>query len=70
MRKVQNIELKNRTCKMCNADDIGDEFHLLINCKSVTLVELRKQFLSTLLEITPQINQLSNECKFFISFVS
>ena len=49
---------------MCNADDIGDEFHLLMKCKSVTLVELRKQFLSTLLEITPQINQLSNECKF------
>ena len=35
---------------MCNADDIGDKFYLLINCKYVTLVELRKQFLSTLLE--------------------
>ena len=45
--RYKNIELKSRTCKMCNADDIGDELHLLMNCKSVTLVELRKQFLST-----------------------
>ena len=59
--RYKNIELKNRTCKMCNADDIGDEFHLLMKCKSVTLVELRKQFLSTLLEITPRINQSTNQ---------
>ena len=39
-----------------------------MNCKSVTLVELRKQFLSTLLEIAPQINQLFNECKFVYIF--
>ena len=53
---------------MCNADDIGDEFHLLMNCKFVTVVEIRKQFLSTLSEITPQIDQLSNECKFVYIF--
>ena len=31
----QGIERKNRTCNICNKNEIGDEFHYILQCPSL-----------------------------------
>jgi len=56
-----NIPLVSRTCNLCNADDIGDEFHYLFECAAFTVDRNKylKQFFITRPN-TLKMNQLFN----------
>ena len=40
-----NIEREDRFCNICNLETIGDEYHLIFECKNERIVDLRRKFL-------------------------
>ncbi len=43
--RFQNIPRESRFCDFCDSEQLGDEFHMILECKS--LVDLRKKYLPT-----------------------
>ena len=52
--RTQNIPTERRYSELCNANQIGDQFQLLLECKKQTVSNLRKIFLPQylLLDVT------------------
>ncbi|MES9880523.1 MAG: reverse transcriptase family protein [Sedimenticola sp.] len=48
-----NIEYGDRKCNICNTNDIGDEFHYLFICSSLS--EERKKYLDTYYYLRPNV---------------
>ena len=40
--RYQNVDRDRRFCQLCNDNKIGDEFHIMLECKNNTLVAQRK----------------------------
>ena len=56
--RYANIEQKKRLCTIGNSDDVGDEYHYFINCKSHKLENLRETFSKEILEINSGLSSL------------
>ena len=41
--RKQNIDAENRICNICNSNEVGNEFHFLIKCQNIQLIELRQK---------------------------
>ena len=50
--RYNNIERKNRLCKMCPSNSIGDENHYMFYCKHDKLKNSREEFLVKLADIS------------------
>ena len=59
----QNIPREHRTCPLCQKQDLGDEFHYMLNCSFFT--DARKSLLPTKFVRRPNILQFNNlmSCK-------
>jgi hypothetical protein len=78
MGRWHRIERHNRHCNVCQYQELGDEFHYILQCRS--LVDIRKQFLNpyfihkiNILKFgklfqSKQKRKLKNLCK-FIRFI-
>ena len=44
--RYMNINKQDRICTMCNNNDIGDEYHLVMECKNHKVVQIRKNTLT------------------------
>ena len=54
----QNIERQNRKCTLCNANEIGDEFHYIMKCQHFE--QNRKMYISNNFLIRPNILKFEN----------
>ena len=54
----RNIPRENRTCPLCNSNDVGDEFHYLFTCSS--LLDDRKLFLKSKYRNRPNVLKLQS----------
>ena len=69
-----NIPRENRKCNLCNLEEIGDEFHYILNCpyfKQYSDIYIKKRYtkrpnIINFLEIMASTNKLNltNLCKF------
>jgi hypothetical protein len=66
--RYNNIDINDRTCRMCTNSHIGDEFHLLMACDHNELNILRNDFFEDIFKILPPIQDFSNELKFVYIF--
>ena len=41
--RYSNIERHKRYCDICNEEKLGDEFHLLLECKNTNIVDIRNR---------------------------
>ena len=57
-----NVLLENRTCTLCNNEDIGDEIHFLCVCPQFELI--RPQYYETYNNFKHGFSNLDNESKF------
>ena len=59
----QNIPREHRTCPLCRKQDLGDEFHYMLNCSFFT--DARKSLLPKKFARRPNILQFNNlmSCK-------
>ena len=62
--RSQNIERDRRFCTLCK-NDIGNECHILLECKNQSLSKLRFQFLVKINNIIPQFEFLTNKNKMY-----
>ena len=40
-----NIDRSDRYCEFCNSGEVGDEYHVLLECKSHEIVKHRREFI-------------------------
>ena len=62
--RLRNITLKDRICKYCDVNEIGDEYHFLINCKNVAIKALRQNLFDKIGFMTPQFFSLPKKSQF------
>ena len=43
--RYHNIERNRRYCTLCEANCIGDEYHLVFECKNVNIVNIRTKYI-------------------------
>ena len=43
MKDGNNIPRENRKCNLCNLEEIGDEFHYILNCPYLYQEEIYKK---------------------------
>ena len=43
--RYNNIPIHHRYCEICEENQIGDEYHILLECKNEQIVRLRKMYL-------------------------
>ena len=51
----QNLPRKNRTCKLCLRNDIGDEFHYLFNCEDTYIMQSRMTYMPKYFYLHPNV---------------
>ena len=51
----QNLPRKDRTCKLCLRNDIGDEFHYLFNCDDTCIMQSRMTFMPRYFYLHPNV---------------
>ncbi len=59
-----NILRNNRTCKLCNSDEIGDEFHCTFTCTHPDVVQWRAVLTKEIIAISPQFRHLPKKQQF------
>ena len=55
---------KESLCKYCDVNEIGDEYHFLINCKNVAIKALRQNLFDKIGFMTPQFFRLPKKSQF------
>ena len=55
------IQRKDRLCKICHLQNIGDELHYLCQCKNVILEKIRNKFITDIKSKCPKLAPLSME---------
>jgi len=58
--RYQNIERHRRFCQLCDEGRLGDEFHILLECKNVTLISQRKKLLPMFCQSRPNVVKFCN----------
>ena len=53
-----------RICNACSSNNIGDEYHLLLECANPTLKKFRTDFISKIAYLCPAIAKLDPYSKF------
>ena len=53
-----------RKCKLCNIEEIGDEFHYLMKCTNPSIIELRERFMDSLFTLNSNFQSLNTESLF------
>ena len=48
---------EERTCTLCNEYLVGDEFHFILECKNLQLIELRNQYISPYYSNSPSLKK-------------
>ena len=66
--RFNNTKLEERTCELCNSQEIEDELHFL--CVCVTYEDLRVALFNKVCASHPQFNDLCNEEKFTFLIVN
>ena len=54
-----NITREERKCNLCDDQIVGDEFHFIVECKNLQMVDLRNQYISSYYSNTPSLNKLA-----------
>ena len=49
---------EERLCRLCDEQAIGDEFHFILECKNVRLVELRSHYFAPYYRFSPTLDKL------------
>ncbi len=63
--RKRNIRRENRLCELCDSNEIGDEYHTIIECQNPKLVLHRKELFTLSKEISPQTESLNNKQIFY-----
>ena len=50
---------EERTCTLYNEYLVGDEFHFILECKNLQLIELRNQYISPYFSNSPSLEKLA-----------
>ena len=50
---------EERKCRLCDEDLVGDEFHFILECKNLQLIELRNQYISPYFSNSPSLEKLA-----------
>ena len=43
--RYKGLERSQRFCNLCNDNRVGDEYHVLFECKNLTILNLRQKYL-------------------------
>ena len=49
----QDVRRQDRVCNKCTANVVGDEFHVLLECKNVDIVRLRDKYIPNFYKLRP-----------------
>ena len=61
--RYKNVKISERVCKVCNSNQIGDEFHAVIQCKNPKIQEARNILWKKIGDICPDFTKLSSLSK-------
>ena len=51
--------IEERLCTLCDEQLVGDEFHFILECKNLQLVDLRNQYISPYYRNIPSLGKLT-----------
>ena len=51
---------EERLCRLCNDQVVGDEFHFILQCRNLRLIELRNQYISPYYSNSSSLNKLKS----------
>lgn len=66
--RIYKIPPNDRICNRCDSNILGDEFHILMECKDTKLSLLREHFLNNIYKALPQFNKLGKRNQFLYIF--
>ena len=59
--RYQKIDKSERKCRICKADEVGDEWHYLTRCRNENIIDIRHTFMEKMVSIQPQLKDFN--CK-------